>query len=580
MARGEQALGRAKAVAQGLDPLHVLWRLFTSVRFAILLIALVALAGLLGVVLPQVPPNIRDSPAAVGRWLAEQEGKFGPLTDVMYRLGLFQVFNAPWFTALVAVLVVSVTVCTANRLPAVWRTVRHAQRRVPDSYFQRARHRVALAAAEPSALEAVLRRHHYRVERHEGEGATYLFADRFPWASLGTFASHLALILFIAAAVVSRLTSFDAQLFIGEGTSVPVFPVQERRQLQVQLADAVGRFDAQGRSLDYRSRLVIYDQGREAKRCTSTVNDPCTYGGYRFSQAAYFGFGAALQVRDLSNGNVIYKETLALFDRMPSPHVVVRDEAGQVLAEETLVLGEQVADAYGTVMVLPEEGRRFWLGVRPEDEERREWDLVVFGLEPRRDAARLVLPPGERATAGDLEFEFARLGRNPAVVAPDVPLPDGGSEVVLVQMGNAVYGSVETSSGRALDLAYVDPEQPPRLYISGGGLALAGLRPGESAVLGDYEYTFLGQREFAGIQVKQDRSDNIIWVATGLLLVGLGITFYVPRRRLWAKVTADRTYLAGIAGHMVNFAKEMRRLGAEAGCPDVGEEEARVEGDG
>ena len=95
------------------------------------------------------------------------------------------------------------------------------------------------------------------------------------------------------------------------------------------------------------------------------------------------------------------------------------------------------------------------------------------------------------------------------------------------------------------------------------------------ASVGDYEYTFLGQREFAGIKVKRDRSDNLVWLGTGLLLAGLGITFYVPRRRLWAKITPERTYLAGVTGHLANFRKEMGKLGAEAGSSDAAQEEER-----
>jgi cytochrome c biogenesis protein len=281
MAR-EQALRRSRAGALSTGPFYALWRLFTSVRFAILLIAFLALASVLGVLLPQVPPNIRNDPAAVARWLEEQDGKFGLATDAMHQVGLFEVFNAPWFTAAVGILVVAVAVCVANRFAPIWRTIREPQRRVPDTYFQRARHRADFPTpGEPSALETVLRRNRYHVERYEQQDAVYLFADRFPWASLGTFVSHLAIIMFIVAAVVSRLSGFETQLFIGEGTSVPVFA--ENRQFQVELQDAVGRFDAAGRPLDYRSHIVIFDRGTEAKRCTSTVNDPCTYGGYRFS---------------------------------------------------------------------------------------------------------------------------------------------------------------------------------------------------------------------------------------------------------------------------------------------------------
>jgi len=65
----------------------------------------------------------------------------------------------------------------------------------------------------------------------------------------------------------------------------------------------------------------------------------------------------------------------------------------------------------------------------------------------------------------------------------------------------------------------------------------------------------------------------LIWVAAALLLLGLGATFYLPRRRLWARITPDRTYLAGTAPHMVNFAQEMKRLGAEADSPDAQQDE-------
>ena len=69
-----------------LDPLHWLWRLLTSVRFALALIGALALLTLLGVLIPQLPIEMRDNPVAVSQWLALQEERFGPLTDPMYRL--------------------------------------------------------------------------------------------------------------------------------------------------------------------------------------------------------------------------------------------------------------------------------------------------------------------------------------------------------------------------------------------------------------------------------------------------------------------------------------------------------------
>jgi cytochrome c biogenesis protein ResB len=108
-----------------------------------------------------------------------------------------------------------------------------------------------------------------------------------------------------------------------------VFPVRNAEQIQVELTDAHGEFAADGQPLDYSSDMVIYKNGDEVKRCESTVNSPCAYDGYRFYQAAYFGFGAAVQVKDTETGNVVYRETLALIDRAPSPHVLIQD-AGDV----------------------------------------------------------------------------------------------------------------------------------------------------------------------------------------------------------------------------------------------------------
>ena len=564
--------------ARELDPLRAVWRLFTSVRWALILLAFLALTGLLGVLLPQIPSTIRGDSAAVADWLDVQQGKFGVFTEPFHRLGFFDVFHARWFAAGLGLLVVSVTVCTANRFFPIWRTIRQPQRRVPEVYFQRAHHRAEFATpAEPLALEGVLRRRRYRVERFQDGETAYLFADRYSWSQLGTFVSHLALILFIAGALVSKFTGFSQDLFVGEGTSAPVFAVSNPNQMQVRVEDTVARFDPQGQPLDYRSELAIYQGGEEVKRCTATVNGPCAYNGYRFHQAAYFGFGAELQVRDLRSSNVIYKEVLALADSMPAPHVIVRDGDGGTLLDATLVLTDFVETAYGTTVTMPGADRTMWIGVRPGEADDR-LDLVAFGPGERADAVRLLLPEGQRGSAGGLDFEFVSVQRLPASFEPGFPLPPGSTEdspqgQVLLEMSNVVYGVEETSSGEAV----VVPTQsgPPTLSVVGVSPIVLNLEPGQTASVGDYEYTFVGQREFAGIKVKRDRSDNLIWLATGLLLVGLGITFYVPRRRLWAKITPERTYLAGMAGHLANLRKEIMNLGAEAGSPDAVQEEER-----
>jgi hypothetical protein len=239
---------------------------------------------------------------------------------------------------------------------------------VPERYFEMAPNRLELGGAvDVTRLEAAFRRQRYRVERFEEAGATYLFGDRFAWAQLGSMFTHAAVILFILGAIVSRADAFSSPLFLAEGSTLPVFPVRDAGQMQVELREEHAQFAPDGQPLDYRSELSIYSRGREVQRCQSTVNSPCKYGGYKFYQSAYFGFGAQVEVRNLESGNVVYRETIALSDKAKSPQLVIRDGAGELLLDGRLVLTDELAAAdftyRGTLVGLP-DGRLLAVGLQ------------------------------------------------------------------------------------------------------------------------------------------------------------------------------------------------------------------------
>ncbi len=559
-------------LARQLDPFRAPWRLLSSVRWAIGLISFLVMAGLLGVVVPQIPANVRGDALAEVQWLAVQEDRFGFLADPMNRLGLFDVFHARWFIYALGLLAVSVAVWSVSYFPSIWRAITRPRKRVGDSYFSGARHRFDYVTPDGgSNLESALRRQRYAVERYQEGETTYLFADRFQFAQLATFATHLAVVVLLAGGLVSWFSGFSNGMFIAEGATAPVFPLTHPDQMQVELVDAVGRFSPEGRALEYSSDLVIYRGGEEVRRCTATVNSPCSYNGYRFHQAAYFGFGADVRVRDLASGNVVFRETLSLSDTLPSPQVIVRDSSGDVLLDDTLVLTDILSSDefvyYGTLVTLPDD-RVITIGARRVTEGER-WQLAVFEPGEGEEAVRLVLSEGESASAGGLEFVYAGLQAVPAVFVSDFPLPPNStvgedSGDVLLEMSNVVYGTGTASEGTAVTPAI--GSGPPELTIIGLQPRAVRLRPGESVETGGYEYSFLGQREFAGIQVKKDRSDYLIWVGSALLIGGLLVTFWVPRRRLWAKITPARTYLAGQAGHLIRLDREMEELARQEGA--------------
>lgn len=557
-----------------INPLKAVWWLFTNVRFAILLLVLLVLVSLLGVLIPQVPSNFRGDETSTRMWIkTTQEDDFGVLTDPMDTVGLFDVFHQQWFALLLAVTVASTGAYVVSRFPGVWRAVTKPRKRVPDRYLEMAPHRFqAEGAIDIERLDGALRAKRYRVERTVEGNATYIFADRFQWAQFGTLLTHAAIIVFILSAVVSRIDAFSSPLFLAEGGTLPVFPVKDPNQMQVELVNSYAQFAADGQPLDYRADLVVYKRGEEVSRCSSTVNTPCKYEGYRFYQAAYFGYGAEVEVLDIATSNVVYHETLALTEQVPSPRLVIK-QSGETVIDDTVLLTDSVDTgdvAYRAALLTLPDGTPLTLW-QPVD----GGDLLVF--EPGGDV-RTSITVGATFESGDLSIAYSGTENVPASVIDDFPLPEsagqGTTGPALLELTNTVYGTSRTSEGDRNE-APVATGEPPELTIAGLDTQPVTLAPGQTYEADGLRYTFVGQREFAGIDVRRDRSDMLVWLGAAFTVVGLMITFWVPRRRLWAKIAPRqpdaetgwlRLAMAGQAPGHADFTHELRQLARQAGA--------------
>jgi cytochrome c biogenesis protein ResB len=393
---------------------------------------------------------------------------------------------------------------------------------------------------ETQSLVDVLRKRRFRVETFAEGKSTYVFADRFSFVQLGTFISQLSLIMFLAGALISSREAVTSDLFIAEGSTSPVFAVSNPDQMQVEVLDASATFDQEGTATDYHTDLVIYQDGREVARGSSTVNDPVSYDGYRFHQASFLGEGAAFRVRDVASGNTLYSETLALVERVPAPAITVHDGSGATLLSDTIVPTDFLAaGAAGTLLSIPGNGGAYWVGTQEGDDG---WQLLVYS--PDEPEGGLELLPGETGSLGELDFTFDEPQGLPSLLTQGIPGDSDSAEVIFSR----------------------DGEGKPSLTVMGPaeGRALV-LSEGEPVTVDGREYTFEGPREFSGIQVRKDPGANFIWVATALLLVGLVITFYLPRLRLWARITPRETVIAGLAEKSGPFRKETERIARELG---------------
>ncbi len=548
----------APASRSSSDPVRVAWNLLTNVKFAVVLVGTAATASMLGVLLPQVPLAARQSEAARSAWLESKREGLGVFTDPLYSLGLLDVFHAWWFNALWLVVILAVTVCSVSRFRPTWRSVQRPQRRVPERYFETAHHRASFThEGGAEAVASALRKRRYRVREEGSErGAAYLFAERFGWSAYGTFLSHLALLMLLVGALLTRFGGFDTTLVLAETEPAsPVFDEPGPNQIFMRTIEAHRGLDEDGHIVDFRSTLELR-RGEEVITCQSTVNDPCKAFGYRFHQAAWFDDFARLVITS-PDGRVLFDDVLDFESRNNVvPHLRVTTASGDVLFDQVL---PQMGTAFGSTDDPADVLATASLAFRATDSQGEivayftawanidgEIVLSIAG----QDLAPADLLPGESVTTGSgYKIDYTDWAIIPAVRVLDMP------------------GSLE---GGAVIQMPTDQAGVPYLFISGvdqRGLALIEARPEANSA--GYAYEFQGKVDGAGINVRRDPGDTFIWLAVGMALVGLSMTFYVPRRRLWVRVTSERTNLAGIAERTTRFDREMRLLGAELGSDDA-----------
>jgi len=443
-----------------------LWRLFTSVNFAVVQIIVLALLAVVGMTIRQLPGFAFRSAADYATEMSRLRSIYEPVigagaVDLFERLQLFHVFTSMWFSLGLFLLVVSIVICTLDRTPRLWRQAAFIRVRQPEAFFDpRLPDRVSIAPGPGLTRDAArraLRRRRYavRVEADAG-GTAWLYGDRHRWTKLATLVSHLGLILFLVAGLVTARLGDEQGLVVAEGDTLSVQPIGTPGLLLVQNLGFSAPGLETGNPSDFTTDLAVFRDGVQLARKTIRVNDPLEVDGYTFHQN---GFG-------------------------PAPDLEIRDAAGGVLWSGPVPL----TDAAGGLPfgALPVPGRDIGL------------ELLLS-----RDAGgvgTLVVLP------------YAVTGTNP-----------DGTPAIVKGFPVAISGG-ETSAMEGLGLT----------------VALRGIS----------DYTLL--------IAKRDPGAPLIWLAFAALITGLAITFYLPRRRVWARLAPDgRLDLVARADRHVDFEREL-----------------------
>ncbi len=452
------------------------WRQLVSMRTALLLLFLLALASVPGSFLPQRSLN----PVAVQGYFLDHP-TLAPLLD---RLAMFDVFASPWFAAIYLLLFVSLIGCLSSRLRLHARALRQPPPAVPRVLARLPAHeRWTTTAPADDVLAAVrrdLRRSRWRVaERRLPDGGLALSAEKGYLRETGNLLFHVSLVLLLVGIALGGLLGFRGTVLVKEGDafSNTVFAFDDitpgRRfdpdrlePFTVALDDFQGTYAEDGKALTFSADVRYGEASDEPTRAYDLrVNHPLTIGGAKTYLLGH-GYAPKVVVEDPAGNRT--EQTVVCLPQGPtflSTCVIkVPDAAGEQLAFEGVFTPTTVQD--------PETGRV--TSVFPAAENPA---LTVLGF--RGD---LGLDDGEPQSVYQLE-DRSRL----------TPIGDATTPVKLAE-------------GDTWELP-------------GGG-----------------SLTFVETTEWATFQVTQDPGKLVALVAGTGMVVGLCLSLFVRRRRVWLRL--------------------------------------------
>lgn len=206
--QGLQLKVRQRAVKSAVE-------LISSMRFAIALLVVLAIASIIGTVLTQDDPY------------PNYVNQFGPFwADIFRSLSLYTVYSAWWFMTILGFLVVSISLCVIRNAPKMVADAKSWKDKVREGSLRAFHHKgeFALEGATRAETAATLgklsARLGYRFVVRESEGATLIAAKRGALTKIGYIFAHLAIVVICVGGLLDSNLPIKFQMWLFDKTPI------------------------------------------------------------------------------------------------------------------------------------------------------------------------------------------------------------------------------------------------------------------------------------------------------------------------------------------------------------------------
>jgi len=476
------------------------WRALTSMGTALVLLFLLALGAIPGALLPQRSLNA----GKVDEYLATHR-VIGPWLN---RLQAFDVFSSFWFTAIYALLFVSLVGCLTPRMVEHARSLRATPVPAPRNLARLPKHAGARLEAGPEELNALantitgrLRGWRTAIRHPDGAdaGIVEVSAEKGYLREFGNIVFHFSLLGLLVAVAVGKLFGYEGNVIViadgGPGfcsASPAAFDSfragntvdgTSLHPICLRVNDFQAHYLPSGQATSYAAD-IDYQAGRDLsannwRHYLLEVNHPLRVDGDRVYLQ---GHGYA-----------------------PTFTVTFPDGQARTSTVQWRPDNPQTLLSSGVARIDPPAGSY------PDPAERRKHEIAIQGL----------LAPTEQLDGTLLSSRFPAL--NAPAVAIDIYRGDTGLDTGRPQ-------SLFTLDPRLIEQGRLTKEK--RVNLRAGQQVRLDQGPAAGTVV-----RFDGAVPFVNLQVSHDPGQTWVLVFAVTMMAGLLVSLLVRRRRVWVRLT-------------------------------------------
>jgi cytochrome c biogenesis protein len=267
---------------------NTLWNFFASVKLALVTLFVLAVASIIGTIVPQKEE--------AGRYIelyGENIAKFFQLLDIQ------DMYNSWWFTSMLVLFSLNLIVCTIERLPHIWKVVTldnlattSADRLGKMAMNRKFMTQLAIEQAKQGVLQ-LMKGAGWQLSQADKDGGTLFFSQKGAYTRLGVIVVHVSILVIFAGALIGSFYGYKASVLIPEGASTAQVYQSNAEHTPIPLAFTVRCDDFQltyydtGMPKEYRSDLAVVKDDKVVYHKSIVVNDPMQFGGLTFYQSSY-----------------------------------------------------------------------------------------------------------------------------------------------------------------------------------------------------------------------------------------------------------------------------------------------------